>query len=50
VPFSVFPASQEKTNGREAAVAGKILRKPRSLASELFTDADVFDVDMPVRA
>ncbi|GMI21271.1 hypothetical protein TrRE_jg13118 [Triparma retinervis] len=47
VPFGVYDAGQEDTDGRDAVGAGKILRKPRSLASELFTDADVFDVDMP---
>ncbi|GMI42608.1 hypothetical protein TrCOL_g4586 [Triparma columacea] len=49
VPFAVFDAGETGTDGRgsKEREKGKILKKPRSLASELFTDADVFEVDMP---
>ena len=46
VPFWVFPANQEMTDG-DAPYIGKILKKPKSLATELFTDANAFDVTFP---
>jgi hypothetical protein len=46
VPFHVFPASQENTdNGAE--YAGKILKVPKSFASEMFTDAESYDINFP---
>lgn len=42
----VYPASQKNTDG-DAPYAGVILKKPKSLATELFTDANAFDVTFP---
>jgi len=42
----VYPASQEDTDG-DAPYAGVILKKPKSLATELFTDAAAFDLTFP---
>ena len=45
-PFHVFPADMEDTdNGAEPS--GKILKVMKSAAAEIFTDADVFEVDFP---
>mmetsp|Transcript_29515 Transcript_29515/g.41826 ORF Transcript_29515/g.41826 Transcript_29515/m.41826 type:complete len:151 (-) Transcript_29515:70-522(-) len=46
VPFWVFPASQEKTDGN-APYIGKVLKKPKSLTTEIFTDANAFEVTFP---
>ena len=46
VPFHVYPADQEKTDG-DAPFIGKILKKPKSLAVEILTDAEAFDVTFP---
>ena len=46
VPFHVFPADQKDTDNG-AQHSGKILKMPRSWKSELFTDADVFEVSFP---
>uniref|UniRef100_A0A7R9WW98 Phospholipid scramblase n=1 Tax=Craspedostauros australis TaxID=1486917 RepID=A0A7R9WW98_9STRA len=44
--FRVYPADQQQTNG-DAPFVGSILRKPKSVATELFTDAQAFEVDFP---
>jgi len=46
VGFHVFPADQAKTDG-DAPFVGRILKKPKSMAVEVFTDSDVFDVTFP---
>eukprot|EP00540_Astrosyne_radiata_P008902 CAMPEP_0116841772 /NCGR_PEP_ID=MMETSP0418-20121206/11136_1 /TAXON_ID=1158023 /ORGANISM="Astrosyne radiata, Strain 13vi08-1A" /LENGTH=248 /DNA_ID=CAMNT_0004472287 /DNA_START=37 /DNA_END=783 /DNA_ORIENTATION=- len=46
VPFWVFPASQEQTDG-DAPHVGKILKKPKSAMTEIFTEANAFDVIFP---
>lgn len=46
VSFRVYPADQENTNG-DAPFIGKVLKQPKSIATELFTDADAFLVDFP---
>jgi hypothetical protein len=46
VPFHIFPGDQAKTDG-DAAYIGKILKKPKSLAVEIFTDANAFDIAFP---
>ena len=45
----IYDASQEKTDG-DAPYAGVILKKPKSLATEVFTDANAFDVTFPANA
>lgn len=42
----VFPASQEDTDG-DAPHVGVIMKEPKSLGTELFTDADAFVVTFP---
>ena len=44
--FRFYPADQEDCDG-DAPYVGKILKQPKSLATELFTDADSFVVDFP---
>lgn len=44
--FRIFPADQADTNG-DAPYVGQILKKPKSLATEIFTDANAFDVTFP---
>lgn len=46
VAFHVFPADQEETDGDVPPIA-KIVKVPKSLGTELFTDADAFDVTFP---
>lgn len=46
VPFHIYPHSQADTEGK-APYIGKILRKRRDWTSELFTDADAFELDAP---
>jgi Scramblase len=46
VPFHIFPASQEKTDG-DAPFIGKIVKAPKSLGVEIFTEADAFDITFP---
>lgn len=48
VPFHLFPYHQINTDN--AHHVGKILKKPKSLWTELFTDANAFEVDFPVDA
>jgi hypothetical protein len=47
VPFWIFPANQRNTNGKNARPIGKILKKPKSLKTEIFTDANAFEVNFP---
>jgi Scramblase len=46
VSFRIFPASQQDTLG-DAPFAGQILKKPKSAMTEIFTEADAFEVDFP---
>jgi len=46
VPFYIYPASQEDTDNG-APYIGKVVKVPKSLAVELFTDAEAFDVEFP---
>lgn len=46
VAFHVFPDNQTDTDNGADNV-GMIMKKPKTFMSELFTDADVFEVDMP---
>lgn len=45
----IYPASQDQTDG-DAPYVGVILKKPKSMALELFTDANAFDVTFPESA
>ena len=45
-PFHVFPYDQEETHG-DAPYIGKILKRPKSLLTEAFTDANSFLVTFP---
>jgi hypothetical protein len=47
--FRVYPADQSSTDG-DAPYLGVILKKPKSLGTELFTDANAFVVDFPTDA
>jgi hypothetical protein len=47
--FRLYPADQEDTDG-DAPFIGDILKKPKSLATELFTDAVALDVKFPPEA
>ncbi|KAL7487032.1 hypothetical protein ACHAW6_012628 [Cyclotella cf. meneghiniana] len=49
VSFRIYPASQAKTDG-DAPYLGVILKKPKSLATELFTSANAFDLTFPENA
>ena len=44
--FRIYPHDQEKTDG-DAPYLGVILKKPKSFATAVFTDADAFVVDFP---
>lgn len=45
-PFHIFPADQQNTdNGAEPL--GKIVKAPKSFGTEIFTEADAFDVVFP---
>jgi len=44
--FQVFPHDQKDTDNGAKHI-GEIMKKPRSLATELFSDAAIFDVTMP---
>jgi hypothetical protein len=46
ISYRIFPSDQSDTNG-DAPYLGQILKKPKSIAMELFTDADAFQVDFP---
>jgi len=49
VPFRVYPAAQAETGG-DAPFIGKILKKPKSLATEIFTDSNAFVITFPEQA
>jgi hypothetical protein len=49
VPFHIFPGDMQDTDNGAPHV-GKILKVPKSLATEIFTDSEAFDVDFPVDA
>jgi len=44
--FRLYPGNQEVTDG-DAPYVGSILKKPKSLLTELLTDANAFDVAFP---
>ncbi|GKY94792.1 hypothetical protein MPSEU_000444400 [Mayamaea pseudoterrestris] len=50
LPFWIFDPNQRDTNGGDAAHLGKILKKPKSLAMEVFTDANAFEIVFPKEA
>jgi hypothetical protein len=50
VPFWIFDPAATNTNGSDAPHLGKIIKKPKSLATEIFTDADAFEVKFPSEA
>jgi len=46
IPYHIFPADQKDTeNGADPI--GKIVSRPKSLLTEVFTDANVFDITFP---
>ena len=47
--FRVYPPTQSNTDG-DAPYIGHILKKPKSIAVELFTDANAFDLTFPENA
>jgi Scramblase len=47
MPFWVFDPSTPTTNGADAPHVGKIVKRPKSIATELLTDADAFEVQFP---
>eukprot|EP00980_Cylindrotheca_fusiformis_P017409 scaffold5405_cov112-Cylindrotheca_fusiformis.AAC.2 len=49
VSFRVYDAEQQKTDG-DAPYLGHIMKKPKSLSLEHFTDADAFEVIFPQEA
>lgn len=49
VPFRVYSAGLASTDG-DAPYIGKILKQPKSLKTELFTDANAFKIDFPETA
>jgi len=44
--FRIYDPTVENTNG-DAPYLGVILKKPKSVATELLTDAQAFEVDFP---
>ena len=50
VPFWIFDASVTNTNGSDAPKLGKIVKAPKSIATEVFTDANAFEVNFPEAA
>lgn len=50
VSFRVYPYDQKGKTGGDAPYLGTILKKPKSAATEIFTDADAFDVTFPDNA
>lgn len=50
VPFWIFDAKDKKTNGSNVKMLGKIVKVPKSLMVEVFTDANAFDVTFPTDA
>ncbi len=49
VPFHIFPADQQVTDNG-APYIGKILKLPKSMMTELFTDSEAFDITFPEKA
>jgi hypothetical protein len=49
ISYRIFDSNQKDTDG-DAPYLGQILKKPKSLGIELFTDADAFEVDFPKEA
>jgi len=47
MPFWIFDINQEKTDGGDAVHIGKILKKPKSLMTEAFTEANAFEATFP---
>ncbi|CAB9505965.1 Phospholipid scramblase 1 [Seminavis robusta] len=45
VPYHLFPFDQANTN--DAEHIGKILKKPKSMMTEIFTEAEVFECTFP---
>lgn len=50
VPFWIFDANQTNTGGGEATHLGKILKQPKSMKTEIFTEAEAFEVTFPEQA
>ena len=46
VPFHIFPATQMDTDNGAPEI-GKIVKVPKSIAVELFTDAEAYDITFP---
>jgi len=46
LPFRIYPPGQRET-GSDAPYIGKILKKPKSAMTEVFTDANAFEVTFP---
>jgi len=49
ISFRIFPADQSDTDG-DAPYLGMILKKPKSLLTEVFTDAAAYEVEFPKEA
>jgi hypothetical protein len=49
LPFRIYPADAADTNG-DAPYIGKILKRPKSAATEILTDANSFLIDFPAGA
>jgi len=49
IPYHIFPADQAETDNGADPI-GKIVSRPKSLLTEIFTDANVFDVYFPAEA
>jgi Scramblase len=47
MPFWVFDPDTPNTNGSDAPHLGKIVKRPKSIATEIFTDANAFEVQFP---
>lgn len=50
VSFRVYPFAQKGATGGDAPYIGKILKKPKSMMVEVFTDSDAFEVTFPEKA
>jgi len=46
-PFWIFDYNQENTDGGKATHTGKILKKPKSMMTEVFTEANAFEAVFP---
>jgi len=47
VSFRVYPIAQEGKTSGDAEYQGMILKRPKSAMTEIFTEAEVFDVNFP---